>query len=50
VVDGGAAPSCSPSVAAFDGQIGQTSYAASKAGIHGMTLVAAATSRAGRSA
>jgi NAD(P)-dependent dehydrogenase (short-subunit alcohol dehydrogenase family) len=29
------------SVAAFDGQIGQTSYAASKAGIHGMTLVAA---------
>ena len=29
------------SVAAFDGQIGQTSYAASKAGIHGITLVAA---------
>jgi NAD(P)-dependent dehydrogenase (short-subunit alcohol dehydrogenase family) len=29
------------SVAAFDGQIGQTSYAAAKAGIHGMTLVAA---------
>lgn len=29
------------SVAAFDGQIGQTSYSASKAGIHGMTLVAA---------
>jgi NAD(P)-dependent dehydrogenase (short-subunit alcohol dehydrogenase family) len=29
------------SVAAFDGQIGQTSYTASKAGIHGMTLVAA---------
>jgi NAD(P)-dependent dehydrogenase (short-subunit alcohol dehydrogenase family) len=29
------------SVAAFDGQIGQTSYAASKAGVHGMTLVAA---------
>jgi NAD(P)-dependent dehydrogenase (short-subunit alcohol dehydrogenase family) len=29
------------SVAAFDGQIGQTSYAASKAAIHGMTLVAA---------
>jgi len=29
------------SVAAFDGQIGQTSYAASKAGISGMTLVAA---------
>ncbi|MEV7890819.1 SDR family NAD(P)-dependent oxidoreductase [Streptomyces sp. NPDC002817] len=29
------------SVAAFDGQIGQTSYTASKAGVHGMTLVAA---------
>jgi NAD(P)-dependent dehydrogenase (short-subunit alcohol dehydrogenase family) len=29
------------SVAAFDGQIGQTSYAASKAGVHGITLVAA---------
>ncbi len=29
------------SVAAFDGQAGQTSYAASKAGVHGMTLVAA---------
>jgi NAD(P)-dependent dehydrogenase (short-subunit alcohol dehydrogenase family) len=29
------------SVAAFDGQIGQTSYAASKAAVHGMTLVAA---------
>ena len=29
------------SVAAFDGQIGQTSYTASKAGIHGITLVAA---------
>jgi NAD(P)-dependent dehydrogenase (short-subunit alcohol dehydrogenase family) len=29
------------SVAAFDGQIGQTSYPASKAGIHGITLVAA---------
>jgi NAD(P)-dependent dehydrogenase (short-subunit alcohol dehydrogenase family) len=29
------------SVAAFDGQVGQTSYAASKAGVHGMTLVAA---------
>lgn len=29
------------SAAAFDGQIGQTSYAASKAGVHGMTLVAA---------
>jgi NAD(P)-dependent dehydrogenase (short-subunit alcohol dehydrogenase family) len=29
------------SAAAFDGQIGQTSYAASKAGIHGITLVAA---------
>ncbi|CAN5257174.1 SDR family NAD(P)-dependent oxidoreductase [soil metagenome] len=29
------------SVAAFDGQIGQTSYAASKAGVHGLTLVAA---------
>jgi NAD(P)-dependent dehydrogenase (short-subunit alcohol dehydrogenase family) len=29
------------SVAAFDGQIGQTSYTASKAAIHGMTLVAA---------
>lgn len=29
------------SVAAFDGQIGQTSYAASKAGVHGMVLVAA---------
>jgi NAD(P)-dependent dehydrogenase (short-subunit alcohol dehydrogenase family) len=28
-------------VAAFDGQIGQTSYTASKAGVHGMTLVAA---------
>jgi NAD(P)-dependent dehydrogenase (short-subunit alcohol dehydrogenase family) len=29
------------SVAAFDGQIGQTSYTAAKAAIHGMTLVAA---------
>ncbi len=29
------------SVAAFDGQIGQTSYAAAKAGVHGITLVAA---------
>jgi NAD(P)-dependent dehydrogenase (short-subunit alcohol dehydrogenase family) len=29
------------SVAAFEGQIGQASYAASKAGVHGMTLVAA---------
>ncbi|MFQ6396274.1 SDR family NAD(P)-dependent oxidoreductase [Nocardia sp. KC 131] len=29
------------SVAAFDGQIGQASYTASKAGVHGMTLVAA---------
>ncbi|MFD9503008.1 SDR family NAD(P)-dependent oxidoreductase [Streptomyces sp. NPDC060035] len=29
------------SVAAFDGQIGQTSYTAAKAGVHGMTLVAA---------
>jgi NAD(P)-dependent dehydrogenase (short-subunit alcohol dehydrogenase family) len=29
------------SVAAFDGQIGQTAYAASKAGVAGMTLVAA---------
>ncbi|WP_324276741.1 SDR family NAD(P)-dependent oxidoreductase [Blastococcus brunescens] len=29
------------SVAAFDGQIGQTSYAASKAAIHGLTLPAA---------
>ncbi|GAA3527114.1 SDR family NAD(P)-dependent oxidoreductase [Amycolatopsis ultiminotia] len=29
------------SVAAFDGQIGQSSYSASKAGVHGMTLVAA---------
>ncbi|MBO0848563.1 MAG: SDR family NAD(P)-dependent oxidoreductase [Pseudonocardia sp.] len=29
------------SVAAFDGQIGQTSYSASKAGVHGITLVAA---------
>jgi NAD(P)-dependent dehydrogenase (short-subunit alcohol dehydrogenase family) len=29
------------SVAAFDGQIGQTAYAAAKAGVHGMTLVAA---------
>jgi NAD(P)-dependent dehydrogenase (short-subunit alcohol dehydrogenase family) len=29
------------SVAAFDGQVGQTSYAASKSGVHGMTLVAA---------
>jgi NAD(P)-dependent dehydrogenase (short-subunit alcohol dehydrogenase family) len=28
-------------VAAFDGQIGQTSYTASKAAIHGITLVAA---------
>ena len=37
------------SVAAFDGQIGQTSYAASKAGVHGMTLVAARPGR-GRSA
>ncbi len=29
------------SVAAFDGQIGQTSYTAAKSGVHGMTLVAA---------
>lgn len=29
------------SVAAFDGQIGQTAYTASKAGVHGVTLVAA---------
>jgi NAD(P)-dependent dehydrogenase (short-subunit alcohol dehydrogenase family) len=29
------------SVAAFDGQIGQTAYSASKAAVHGMTLVAA---------
>jgi NAD(P)-dependent dehydrogenase (short-subunit alcohol dehydrogenase family) len=29
------------SIAAFDGQIGQTSYTASKAAVHGMTLVAA---------
>lgn len=29
------------SVAAFDGQIGQTSYTAAKAAVHGMTLVAA---------
>lgn len=29
------------SAAAFDGQIGQTSYAASKAGVHGLTIVAA---------
>jgi len=29
------------SVAAFDGQVGQTSYTASKAAIHGMTLVSA---------
>jgi NAD(P)-dependent dehydrogenase (short-subunit alcohol dehydrogenase family) len=29
------------SVAAFEGQIGQTSYSASKAGVHAMTLVAA---------
>jgi NAD(P)-dependent dehydrogenase (short-subunit alcohol dehydrogenase family) len=29
------------SVAAFDGQIGQTAYTAAKAGVHGITLVAA---------
>jgi len=29
------------SVAAFEGQIGQTSYTAAKAGVHGITLVAA---------
>lgn len=29
------------SVAAFEGQIGQTAYSASKAGVHGITLVAA---------
>jgi NAD(P)-dependent dehydrogenase (short-subunit alcohol dehydrogenase family) len=29
------------SVAAFDGQIGQTSYSAAKAAVHGITLVAA---------
>jgi NAD(P)-dependent dehydrogenase (short-subunit alcohol dehydrogenase family) len=29
------------SIAAFDGQIGQTSYTASKAAVHGITLVAA---------
>jgi NAD(P)-dependent dehydrogenase (short-subunit alcohol dehydrogenase family) len=41
-VDGGrGACVLTASIAAFDGQIGQTSYAASKAGVHGMTLVAA---------
>jgi NAD(P)-dependent dehydrogenase (short-subunit alcohol dehydrogenase family) len=29
------------SVAAFDGQVGQAAYAAAKAGVHGLTLVAA---------
>ena len=29
------------SIAAFEGQVGQTSYSASKAGVHAMTLVAA---------
>jgi NAD(P)-dependent dehydrogenase (short-subunit alcohol dehydrogenase family) len=29
------------SIAAFEGQVGQTAYAASKAGVHGMTIVAA---------
>ena len=29
------------SIAAFEGQIGQVSYATSKAGVHGLTLVAA---------
>ena len=38
------------SVAAFDGQIGQAAYAASKGGVVGMTLPAAATSRARASA
>jgi NAD(P)-dependent dehydrogenase (short-subunit alcohol dehydrogenase family) len=33
------------SVAAFDGQIGQTSYTAAKAGVHGITLVAARDDR-----
>ncbi len=42
VVDGErAAIVLTASVAAFDGQIGQTSYTAAKAGVHGMTLVAA---------
>ena len=31
------------SVAAFDGQIGQAAYAASKAGVAGMTLPSRAT-------
>jgi NAD(P)-dependent dehydrogenase (short-subunit alcohol dehydrogenase family) len=32
---------CGRSCTAFDGQIGQTSYTASKAGVHGITLVTA---------
>lgn len=39
--DGRGACVLTASVAAFDGQIGQASYSASKAGVHGMTLVAA---------
>ena len=41
-VDGeGGAIVLTASVAAFDGQIGQTSYTATKAAVHGITLVAA---------
>ena len=32
---------CTASVAAFEGQIGQAAYAASKAGVHGLTICAA---------
>jgi NAD(P)-dependent dehydrogenase (short-subunit alcohol dehydrogenase family) len=39
--DGRGAIVLTSSIAAFDGQIGQTSYTASKAAVHGMTLVAA---------
>ncbi|MBY8858674.1 SDR family NAD(P)-dependent oxidoreductase [Nocardia sp. CA2R105] len=41
VEDGRGAVVLTASVAAFDGQIGQTSYTASKAAVHGITLVAA---------
>jgi NAD(P)-dependent dehydrogenase (short-subunit alcohol dehydrogenase family) len=39
--DGRGACVLTASVAAFEGQVGQASYSASKAGVHGLTLVAA---------
>jgi len=40
-VDGHDLRAATPELRPFDGQIGQTSYSASKAGVHGITLVAA---------